>query len=409
MSRCLRNFWMVLTIAFLSIFFPRFSTAQTVRVDTTPAKAIPFYPDKALGSSMDILPSKEFDRVYSPDVVKASLSAGWGPITYRQNTELTIGAWHWNPNGSWSDPAHQCGYFTGSADLADPIRRSFGYPLPHRGNTRNGGADRGYSRLTDGDAATYWKSDPYLTERFTGESDALHPQWVVIDFGAPQPISAMRISWANPFAKSYLVQYWTGEDAMNKPASGVWTEFPSGRFSTASGGTVTLRLAPEPVKTRFIRIWMTQSSGTCDTHGSDDPRNCVGYAINEISAGDFSQSGEFIDLVKHVPGQNQTVTLVSSIDPWHSASDIDDLRVQTGFDLFFTSGYTNNLPAMIPVSMLYGTPEDSAAELAYIEKRGYPVSYVEMGERPTASSCFRRITPLFTCNGREHCMRSTPS
>ena len=40
------------------------------------------------------------------------------------------------------------------------------------------------------------------------------------------------------------------------------------------------------------------------------------------------------------------------------------------------------LPAMIPVAMLYATPEDSAAEIAYIEKRGYPVSYVEMGEEP---------------------------
>src|SRR2546427_5621061 len=30
--------------------------------------------------------------------------------------------------------------------------------------------------------------------------------------------------------------------------------------------------------------------------------------------------------------------------------------------------------------MLYGTPEDSAAQMAYLKKRGYPISYVEMGE-----------------------------
>ena len=54
----------------------------------------------------------------------------------------------------------------------------------------------------------------------------------------------------------------------------------------------------------------------------------------------------------------------------------------TGFDLFFTSGLTNNLPAMIPVTMLYGTPDDAAAQIAYIEKRGYPISYIEMGEEP---------------------------
>ena len=53
-----------------------------------------------------------------------------------------------------------------------------------------------------------------------------------------------------------------------------------------------------------------------------------------------------------------------------------------GFDLFYTSGITRGLPAMIPVAMLYDTPENAAAQIAYIEKRGYPISYVEMGEEP---------------------------
>jgi hypothetical protein len=37
---------------------------------------------------------------------------------------------------------------------------------------------------------------------------------------------------------------------------------------------------------------------------------------------------------------------------------------------------------MIPVTMLYGTPDDAAAEIAYVEKRGYRIGYVEMGEEP---------------------------
>ena len=37
---------------------------------------------------------------------------------------------------------------------------------------------------------------------------------------------------------------------------------------------------------------------------------------------------------------------------------------------------------MIPVSMLYGTPEDSANQIAYLKTRGYPISYIEMGEEP---------------------------
>lgn len=359
------------------------ANAQAIRVDTTPSHAIPFDPDKALGTSIDILPAVNFDEVYTPTNLKESLSAGWGPISYRQNTELTIEAWHWNPNGTWSDSAHGDGYFTGSAQPgAEPLRESFGYSLPHRGTTRSDADVNEFSRLTDGDESTYWKSNPYLAQKFTGEDDALLPQWIVIDFGTPQQIDGIRIAWANPYATQYDVAYWSGEDAMVKQAAGYWTVFPTGAVQNGKGGTVTLRLSEIPIVTRFVRIRMTQSSNTCDTHGASDPRNCVGYAVNELYAGNFTADGKFLDIIKHTPGQAQTATWVSSVDPWHTAADRVPLRVQTGFDLFYTSGLTNHLPAMVPIAMIYATPEDSAAEIAYIEKRGYPISYVEMGEEP---------------------------
>jgi hypothetical protein len=359
------------------------TVAQTVRVYLSPERAIRFDPDKALGSSLDILPAKEFESVFSEAVVKESLSAGWGPITYRQNTELTIDAWHWNPQGKWSDEKEQSGYFTGSAEPMEFLRKSYGYALPHRGTTRSDAGQFEYSRLTDGDSASYWKSNPYLTEKFTGEPDALHPQWVVLDFGTLQEVSGIEIAWANPYAKKYLVEYWSGkEDALTKQDQGTWVKFPAGEVSAGSGGKIVQRLAEKPLAARFLRIWMTESSNTCDTHGKGDARNCAGYAIFEIAAGNFNSQGGFVDLVHHSPGQAQTATQVSSIDPWHRESDLIATRIQTGFDLFFTSGYTNHLPAMIPVSMVYATPEDSAAELAYLKRRGYPVSYVEMGEEP---------------------------
>src|SRR2546423_259865 len=281
------------------------AAAQTVRIDTTPARLTKFDPDTALGSSMDILPADLTDVIYSEPLVKEALSAGWGPITYRQNTELTVAAWHWNSNGTWSDVAHQSGYFTGSAEPKEFIRHSFGYPLPHRGNTRGDGSADKYSRLTDGDEASYWKSNPYLTKKFTGENDDLHPQWILVDFEAPQEISAIRIAWANPYACKYEVQYWTGIDAMDKQSSGLWTLFPGGDVRDGKGGTVMLKLAGAPIIARYLRILTTESSNTCDTHGSEDPRNCLGYAINEIYAGNFTATGEFIDLVSHAKGQNQ--------------------------------------------------------------------------------------------------------
>jgi len=34
----------------------------------------------------------------------------------------------------------------------------------------------------------------------------------------------------------------------------------------------------------------------------------------------------------------------------------------------------------VPIAMLYNTPEDAAAEMAYLQKRKYPISWIEMGE-----------------------------
>lgn len=375
--------WLYILTAFCAAAWAGPARGQTVRVDVTPGRAIAFDPDRAMGSSMDIVPEKEFETVYSAPIIKESLSAGWGPITYRQNTELTMDAWHWNPQGKWSNAGEKSGYFTGSGEPGDFLRKSYGYALPHRGSTRGDASQMEYSRLTDGDPQSYWKSNPYLTEKFTGEEEALHPQWVMMDFGTPQELSAIEIAWANPYARKYVVEYWSGkEDALTKPDQGAWAKFPNGEVNGGAGGKAVQRLGEKPVATRFLRVWMTESSNTCDSHGNADPRNCVGYAIYEIRAGNFNSRGEFVDLVHHTPGQAQTATQVSSIDPWHREADLIPTRIQTGFDLFFTSGYTNHLPAMIPVAMLYVTPEDSAAEIAYIEKRGYPISYVEMGEEP---------------------------
>ena len=239
----------------------------------------------------------------------------------------------------------------------------------------------GYSRLTDGDLNTYWKSNPYLTKAFTEEDDSLHPQWVILDLGSPQQINALRIAWADPYARHYLVQYWTGDDPMKQVTRGVWQTFANGVVIDGKGGTVTHQLAALPFPVQYLRILMTESSNTCDTHGSADRRNCVGYAIREIFAGVQDRDREFHDITRHTPDQDQSSTISSSVDPWHEPSDLDPkLRDQVGFDFFYSSGYTRGLPAMIPIALLYGTPQDSAAQIAYLEKRGYPISYVEMGE-----------------------------
>jgi hypothetical protein len=294
--------------------------AQTVLVDATASHVVnTFSPPYALGSTVDRVPSNATDMFFRPDQIKQVLSAGWGVISYRQNTDLFVQAWHWNPRGSWSDPAGK-GYFTGSATPTEEvIRHSYGYSLRHRGFTRNGGSEfDGFSRLDDGDIESYWKSNPYLTKEFTGEDDSLHPQWVVIALEKKEDINAIRIAWAEPYAQAYEVQYWVGDgDAMDDQDKGTWKPFASGSVTDGKGRTATLRLDSSPVTTKFVRVLMTRSSNTCDTHGSSDRRNCVGYAIREVYLGTIDEKNEFKDILKHSPDQKQTLTLCSSVDPWH--------------------------------------------------------------------------------------------
>ncbi len=375
-----------IVLAMVVTILPITVEAQTVRVDTThPVNT--FRPLHALGTTVDRVPSNATDTFFRPDQLEQVLSAGWGVVSYRQNTDLFVQAWHWNPKGTWSDPSGK-GYFTGDSNPTEIIRHSYGYSLPHRGFTRNGGTEfDGFSRLDDGDLTTYWKSNPYLTSAFTGEDDALHPQWIVVDLGKKQDVNAIRIAWADPYAVSFELQYWTGDgDAMDEPVSGEWKQFPSGAVSDGRGGTVTLQVTSSPVTTKFVRVVMTRSSNTCDTNGGADRRNCVGYAIREVYVGRKDGQSGFKDLLQHSADQKQSLTYCSSVDPWHELSDLyvapDRMESgdQPGFDLFFTSGITRSLPAIVPVAMLYSTPEDSAAQMAYLKKRGYPVSYVEMGE-----------------------------
>src|SRR5258708_21954492 len=107
---------------------------QSIHVDVIPSHALnTIKPTEALGAGVDRLPYGAADNLFVDDTIQQILSAGWQTVTYRQNTELHIEAWHWNPQGDWSDPAGK-GYFTGSRTPdAEPIRHSYGYSLPHSG------------------------------------------------------------------------------------------------------------------------------------------------------------------------------------------------------------------------------------------------------------------------------------
>ncbi len=345
-----------------------------------------FVPSHAFGAALDGHEKGEVERMLSPKNVKQMLTAGLKPLSYRLRTELAVEAWHWNPRGTWSEPSRRQGYWISRSKGAKrgSISVSYGYRLPRRGSTSDQANDDGYSRLDDGDLGSFWKSNPYLDQHFTEEKNSELPQWIVIDLETEKPVDAIRLNWAEPFARVYDVEYghFASVNDISHSLPGVWQTFPLGRVIAGTGGKLTLRLAPEPITTRFVRVLMKESSGT-SIRRSADVRDHLGYAIREIALGTLNSTGSFDDEMRHAPNnEEQTSIYVSSTDPWHREIDKDEVIEQPGFDRVFHSGLTNGAPMLTPVPVLYDTPENAAAEIRYLKARGYPVERVELGEEP---------------------------
>src|SRR5436190_2384613 len=341
-------------------------------------------PTKALGAGVDGHERDECARMFTDKNIAEMRSAGFGPLTYRLRTELAGEVWHWNPRGTWSNPVLQCGYWISDDSLAEPINLSYGYRLSRRGNTIDQANDDGYSRITDGNEESFWKSNPYLDSHFTGEADDAHPQWVVIDLGAVRPVDCIRIHWGTPFARQYRVEYWSGNDPMHLHADrkDEWRLFPNGKINRGSGGDESVRLCANALPVRFVRVVMNQSSQT-SAQTSNDIRDRLGFAIREIQLGNTDHHNGFQDYIRHAGDRyRQTVVYVSSADPWHRAEDIDYKIEQPGLDFVLRSALTNGLPVLVPVGVLYDTPENATAEINYLLRRNYNLEGIELGEEP---------------------------
>ncbi len=161
-----------------------------------------------------------------------------------------------------------------------------------------------------------------------------------------------------------------------------WLPFTHGTIENEQGGDELIRLTERQRSVQFVRIVMSNSSHTSPQR-PDDIRDSLGFAIREIELGNTDKRNRFHDHVRHAPDRHrQTIVYVSSTDPWHRAEDLDPSTEQPGLDFILRSRLTNNLPVLVPVGVLYDTPDNAAAEINYLLRRNYSLEGIELGEEP---------------------------
>jgi len=351
-----------------------------IQIQVQPNRVIrTFDATEAFGTSVDGQEHGNNSRMLSPASVALMKTAGLKALTYRLRTELGGEVWHWNPEGTWSDPKRKEGYWTSSAAPGKPILESYGYRLTRRGNTIDQALNNGYSRLDDGDLGTFWKSNPYLDPHYTHEPYSAHPEWIVIGFGNVLPINHLRIHWAAPYAARFEVDTWSSD---TDEWTGTWHTVAANQ----KGNPGVQEVDFPQVQAEFLKIQLLESSETALPHCTD-PRDAMGFAVRELEAGLKQADGSFHDAIRHGKTQNaQTWMCVSSTDPWHREEDKDANTEQPGFDLIARTHLSNGRPMLMPTGALYDTPENVAAEVKWLKAKHFSLRGLEIGEEPDGQS-----------------------
>ncbi len=247
--------------------------------------------------------------------------------------------------------------------------------------------------MDDGDPSTFWKSNPYLDEHFTGEPNWRYPQWVVIDLGKSVAVDTLRIAWGEPRATKLRLEAWTGDDPLYNPGEGKWRPLtavlarPSlaERGKRSEGTCLTVAMGLEKVRfqryrCRYFRLELLAS--VYDGTVTADVRDRVGFAIRELALG-RTEGIRFTNAMRYGKNKDsQTALYASSTDPWHRASDLDDKVEQPGFDAVIRSGLASGLPMLMATSALYDTPETVEAQAQWLRARGVALRGFEVGEEP---------------------------
>ena len=218
----------------------------------------------------------------------------------------------------------------------------------------------------------------------------------MIDLGKKQDVNAIRIAGPSRTRVS-PVEYWTGEDAMDDQGHGEWKKFESGGVTDGKANRYAVAW---PGNARFVRVLMTESSGTAILMA----RAIAGTARatpSEIYLGTADSQGNFKDLLQHSPDQSShSHTVRRSIPGQSSDLYVAPDRMESGDQPGSTSflhqrNYSRTAGGDSGCHALRHSGR-SVAQMTYLKQRGYPVWYVEMGEEPDGQYMQPEITALLS-------------
>jgi hypothetical protein len=254
---------------------------------------------------------------------------------------------YWVPSGTTYTPGYQaCQTYRGTTSA------SYGYP----------------SNIDDGSAATTWMSNV--------DTDLPNHQWVYIDLGTGMAVNAVSILWGNPYATSFVVQYYNGGvTPYTSNTETIWAN-TSAATVTGTGGTQVVNFTS--VTARYIRILMTASSG-----GATAP-----FAIAEL----YVLNGTTVESKNADTQANQSPVIVSSTDPASSKTCSAANPDQPLAPSYYTPSFDFNTymtevnsfsPKGIPlitVNMGSGTASEAASWVYYANiTKGYGIKYWQIG------------------------------
>ncbi|MFO1475754.1 MAG: discoidin domain-containing protein [Verrucomicrobiota bacterium] len=308
---------------------------------------------------VNVVPYVDRSEFFDPSVVARMKDLGTVFVRYPSGIADDV---HWNGSGHFDTN----GTWIADRDIYKP---SFQGRMTHRGTTSHYGRP---SVVTDGNTNTFWLS--------YADPAAPRAQWLYVDLGEIQKSDAVTIAWGEPHATRFTIQYWK-PDAMNQwsPYSADQDDWaPTSAASQAGTGGVQ-HVEFTPVSTRYLRVFMTDSSAT-------PPR----YAIAELEAWfntnrlTLHDSKVNLDPSDALWKPRQSWTVASSTDP------ATTFEVGYSFDFESYMSWIRTLsPQAVPLITINcggATPEEAAAWVHYANRvKGYGIRYWEIGNEMNGS------------------------